>query len=369
MLKFLFPKGTSTTSSLPGVAFFLILIFSLSSALSFSQDSLSVHKTRKIKVLPLPAFGYSPETKTFIGVVTLFAFNFYNDSTTRTSNAKFEVNYTWNKQFILECEWNYFLKQEKWFTKGQVHYSQYPDLYYGIGSNTPESNKLIFNSNRFILGVFVLKKIGTGLFTGLNVRYIEYTKLAADSGITYPELAGESTCGIGVSLIKDTRNNLLTPLKGVYVFFNASYNSARSSYGKISLDLRYYKTWKSKYTLAFRFINDFTVGTPPFYDYAYLGGDKFVRGYYYGRYRDNCLTSLQAEFRLPVVWRFGLAAFGGLSDIYHDPGRITFESYKYNIGLGLRFLIDRKEKTNLRFDYAIGQGENNGFYVSFGESF
>jgi hypothetical protein len=35
----------------------------------------------------------------------------------------------------------------------------------------------------------------------------------------------------------------------------------------------------------------------------------------------------------------------------------------------LRFLVDKKEGTNLRFDNAIGSGKNSGFYISFGESF
>jgi len=318
----------------------------------------------------VPAFGYSPETKTYVGAVTLFTFNLYKDSVTRTSNAKVEFNYTWNKQIILECGWNYFFKEEKWFTMGQIHYSQYPDLYYGIGSSTPDTNKLVFNSNRFVFEAYALKKISTKLFTGLNVKYINFSNLKADSTIIkYPELVGSSTFGVGYSVLKDTRNNLLTPTKGAYIYFNTSYNFAKTNYWELTIDIRYYKTWKDKFTIASRLINDFNSGSPPFYDYAFLGGDKYVRGYYFGRYRDNNLSSFQTEFRLPIVWRFGLATFGGLSSIYSDKNNFKFTNLKYNYGLGIRFLVDRKERTNLRLDYAIGSNNNNGFYISFGESF
>jgi outer membrane translocation and assembly module TamA len=94
-----------------------------------------------------------------------------------------------------------------------------------------------------------------------------------------------------------------------------------------------------------------------------------VRGFYYGRYRDNNLSSLQTEFRLPLVWRFGLATFAGLSNIYSEKNSFKFTNLKYNFGLGIRFLVDRKDNTNLRIDYAIGSNKNSGFYVSFGESF
>jgi outer membrane protein assembly factor BamA len=345
----------------------LIGAFFLTLGHGFGKDSI---QAKKIKILPVPAIGYSPETKTYVGAVTLFTINMYRDSVTRTSNAKFELNYTWNKQVILESEWNYFFREEKWFTKGKVHYSKYPDLYYGIGSNTPESNKLSFDSRRLILEASALKNIGYKLFTGMNIKYTSYSNVNAESNSLYfPELTESSVFGIGYSLLKDTRNNLLTPTKGFYSYVNTTYHFAKSDYLKFTIDLRYYKTWKDKFTLANRFINDLNTGNPPFYDRALLGGDKFVRGYYLGRYRDNNLSSFQSEFRFPAIWKINLAAFGGLSNIYSAPKNFSVGNTKTNYGIGIRFLVDKTENTFLRLDYAIGQDNNDGFYISFGESF
>ena len=342
-------------------AFFLII------NPGFGKDSI---QTKKIKILPVPAFGYSPETKTYLGAVTLFTINMYRDSITRTSNAKLEFNYSWNKQIILESEWNYLFRQEKWFTKGKIHFSKYPDLYYGIGPETPESNKLFFDSRRFILEASLLKNIGYKLFTGINLKYTDYSKVEAENNeLIYPELIAASTFGIGYSLLKDTRNNLLTPTKGLYSYLNTTWHFAKSNYLKFTFDLRYYKTWKEKFTLANRFINDVNTGNPPFYDRALLGGDKFVRGYYLGRYHDNNLSSLQSEFRFPAFWKIYLATFGGLSNIYSIENKFSIGKTKTNYGFGLRFLVDKTENTFLRLDYAIGQDNNDGFYISFGESF
>ena len=63
-------------------------------------DSSDV-KVKKVKILPVPAFGYEPETKTHIVAVCLFTLDFYQDSTTRKSNAKLEFNYTFRNQIIL----------------------------------------------------------------------------------------------------------------------------------------------------------------------------------------------------------------------------------------------------------------------------
>jgi outer membrane protein assembly factor BamA len=328
-------------------------------------------KIKKIKVLPVPAFGYSPETKTYIGAVFLFTFNFYRDSITRQSNAKIEFNYTWNKQMIIECGWNLFTKNEEWFTKGQIHYSKFPDYYYGIGSETPESNKLAYKSNRFIFDISALKKVKHFLFTGITLKYIQYWNVSPIDNDTlhYSELTNNSTFGVGYSILKDNRNNILSPTNGIYIYANSIHNFSKSNYWEFLLDLRCYKTLSDKFTIAGRFVNDLNSNSIPFYDYAILGGDKFVRGYYYGRYRDENLSSLQLEFRLPIVWRFGFATFGGLSNLYSNVSNLKITDTKYNTGFGIRFMVDKKDKTNLRLDYAIGNDRNSGFYVSFGESF
>jgi hypothetical protein len=344
------------------ICFLLFFVSSYTNA----QDSTEY---KRVKVLPLPAFGYAPETSGSIGAVCLFSFNMYNDSNTRLSNAKIEFNYTLNKQIIIENVWSYFFKDEKWFTDGIIHYSIYPDFYYGIGANTPLTNKVLFSSNRFVFQGNVFKKIGDQLFAGVNLKYIDYSKLRNQDSLQYSELATNGAIGFGFSVLKDTRNNILTPLDGWFLKASSGYNFSKTNYFEASLDGRYYKTWKSRFTFAGRFLNKMTAGTPAFFDYSSIGGDNIVRGYRYGRYRDKNLTTLQSEFRAHLFWRIGIAAFAGVSNLYPTIGKFDFRTIRPNAGLGLRILVDKKDNTSLRLDYAIGSNGNNGFYVSFGESF
>ncbi len=297
-------------------------------------------KHKSIKILPVPAFGYTPETRTYIGAVSLFTLDLYHDSLTRTSNAKVELNYTWNKQIIAETEWTYFFKQEKWLTKGRLHFSKFPDRYYGIGNRTPDSNELLYHSNRIIAEGNILKKVQPHLFSGPVIKYLRYSNMSNSS--LFPELAGNSSLGIGYTLLYDSRNNLLNPKQGWYANLAGGYVFHRLKYGELLLDSRYYHTWRNRLTLATRWYNEMNFSTTPFYDYALLGGDKLVRGYYFGRFRDKNLSTLQAEVRSIIVWRLGLAVFGGISNLYSSIGNISLPATKYNYGLGLRFLIDRK---------------------------
>ncbi len=328
---------------------------------------------KKISVLPVPAIGYTPETKTYVGLVTLFTFNKSTDSLTRSSNAKLEFVYTWNKQMIFESDWNYFFTGEKWFTKGRlIYFSKYPDLYYGIGFDSPSSGELSFESNRLIFDADLFRNIKNKLFLGAGINYTAYKIIKSlNDSLFYPELQDENNFGIKLIFLKDARNNILSPSKGDYLEVSNSLNSGTSLYDKISLDYRYYFGFgKTKSNvLASRFYHSSVIGTPPFYDYSMIGGDKYVRGYYLGRFRDKNVSFLQFELRNQLFWRIGIATFGGISMIYENFKGIENESFKPNVGAGLRFLVDKKENTNLRIDYAVGADNQSGFYISFGESF
>ncbi len=347
--------------ALLGIAFF-------AATTARSQD---LTRAKKITVLPVPAIGYSPETKTYVGAVTLFTFNILSDTLTRTSNAKIELNYSWNKQLIAESGWNYFSPGEIWFTRGIIHYSKYPDLYYGIGFNTPESNEVSFQSNRFIFDVDILRNIRNKLFFGLGINTKSYTNIDyLQDEATYSELKNENSYSLKILLLNDSRNNILSPSKGNYFELNNAINTSSTFYFKTEVDYRRYTGFgKLNHVLAGRIYHKSIFGNPPFYDFAMMGGDKYVRGYYLGRFRDKNLTTLQLEHRMKLFRWLGFATFGGISVVYNRFSAIEYKSFKPNAGVGLRFLVDKNENTNLRFDYAVGAQNQSGFYISFGESF
>lgn len=334
-----------------------------------AQDSTATEQ-KAVKILPVPALGYSQETRFYVGGVVLFTLRPYQDTLTRTSNAKAEVNYTWNKQFIAEVEWNYFFKREAWYSQGKIRFSRFPDLYYGVGGETPASNELRYNTTRQELSISMLRNLGQRWFAGPDLRYVRYSNLDVEAPEpVFPELLPDRVIATGLTVQRDTRNSLLTPTSGLFFRASLARTFASSNYTELTLDLRRYLRFRDKYTLALRFYNDFNFGDPPFFEYAYLGGDRFVRGYYYGRYRDNHLSTLQAELRMPLVWRFRLAVFGGMSNNYHDGSSLAWQFTKPNVGAGLRFLVDKTENTYLRLDYAVGDGDNSTFTVAFGEAF
>jgi len=352
----------------------LIRVFIFITALFFSSLSWCHEKIKdkKISVLPVPVIGYTPETRTYFGAVTLFTFRNPKDTLTRSSNTSIEFNYTWNKQIITETDWNYFSAGEKWFLRGLAHFSKYPDLYYGVGFDTPQSDEIKYQSNRVVFDADFFRKIKNKFFLGAGFNLKTYQNLEyLTNNVLYPELKDENNIGFKLLFLHDTRNNILSPTNGKYLEINNSFNINSAVYDGILLDYRQYFNFgkQKKNVLAVRSFHNTVFGKPPFYDYALFGGDKNARGYYLGRYRENNLTTAQFEYRQQLYKRLGFSAFGGISLLFGEVSAIENESFKPNAGLGIRFLVDKTEGTNLRIDYAVGTHNQSGFYISFGESF
>jgi outer membrane protein assembly factor BamA len=327
---------------------------------------------RQITILPVPAFGYSPETSTYIGVVSLFTLDLFDDSITRTSNAKVEFNYTWKKQYITDLGWEAYTRKEQYYLKGRLTFSRYPDLYYGLGENTSEKDEISFDSRRFVFDGCFLKALHPNIFMGIVLRHLQYHLLhySPDSFPQFPELESHTNSGIGIRLMIDKRNHLLNTTHGIYGDINYTVNNSPAAYyHKIGFDGRYYHTFNEMHTVAARLLGAFTFNDAPFYDLALLGGDNQARGYYLGRFRDKNLVSLQSEYRGTLYRRWGYAFFGGTSKLFHDLSTTNLKNLKWNYGCGVRFMIDRKERTNLRIDYAFGNEGVSGLYISFGEAF
>ena len=81
------------------------------------------------------------------------------------------------------------------------------------------------------------------------------------------------------------------------------------------------------------------------------------------------MSTFQVEYRTDLYWRFGLVVFGGMTAMYDGLVDWDESNWMYNVGTGLRFLIDREDDVYLRLDYGIGRDGQSGFYVSFGEAF
>ena len=93
-----------------------------------------------------------------------------------------------------------------------------------------------------------------------------------------------------------------------------------------------------------------------------------MRGYFEGRYRDKTFTTFQAEFRDEIYWRIGFTIFAGIGDVGNTLNSYKFSQFKYSYGFGLRYMFDKDERINIRFDVAFGKN-TSGIYFAIKEAF
>lgn len=334
--------------------------------------------TTKMKMGVLPILYYTPETRWGFGALY---YNYFNvdkkNILNKKSNTQSYFSYTLNKQFALENDYQIWLKNNSIFLTGGFDYSRFPQFYYGVGNNTVEDDKKMISFDVINFRAKNLTKIYKNLYGGI---YYQFEKLYnQDFSMQAPEMCetvegsnGYKTSGFGPIFIIDKRDNPLNPQKGMYLetYFkhNSSIFGSEYNFNAFMFDIRKYKTLFKKLVWngnAYLFINQ---GEVPFRMLSTLGGGRFLRGYYNGRFRDKNMFVLQHELRMPIYKRLGIAAFGGIGSVSKNINDFYKNTIHYNYGVGLRIKINKKENTNLRIDYGLTR-DSQGIYVLFAEAF
>jgi hypothetical protein len=331
-----------------------------------------------LKVGVLPSVYYKPETRWAGG---LFFYSYFrlnkNDTSSRKSNTQSYADYTQNKQFSIENDYQLFLNQGKIYLKGQLDYFNFPELFYDIGNNSSLENKMLveYKFLKFYHKTMfeVKKKHYVGVILDYQNQWDLSQMIMSTEGMRM--IKGDNgfkAAGIGGIYLIDNRDNILNPEKGEYVELSAMAYERKLvgeyAFYNLTADLRKYYTFKNNIVLNLNFYASLNFGDVPFKHMPYLGGARFLRGYYAGRFRDNHCVVLQKEFRFPVYKRFGLAVFGGVGEVASDVKDFSVNGLHYNYGFGLRYKIDKKENTNLRIDYGITK-DQTGLYIVFAEAF
>lgn len=355
--------------------FCLFLVVFSFNTFSYSQSGSS----KKKRILVFPVIAKSIETGWSFGTVGSSTFRLSSkDTVSRTSNMQLLLLYSTKKQLITALNGSQYFDREKFILNEQVSFSSYPDKFWGLGKNTPDSAVESYKFNQFYIYLHLLHKVAPHLFIGLlfemqKVWDIQYQAGGLFDKENIPGRTNYHVAGLGSSITYDTRNNAFAPSKGAFcqLSFNHFDNYLGSDYVYTNyvVDLRKYIPVFNKQVLALQFFTFSNGGDVPLRSLASFGGANRMRGYYDGRYKDQDQTIIQAEYRFPVYKRFGAVVFGGTGSVTKNFADYALNDLKYSYGGGIRFALDTKERLNLRVDYGIGQGKNSGFYLQLGEAF
>lgn len=358
-------------------ALILILLLLLSVQQVVSQEREAIKKEKKVRIIPIPALFYTPETRLGYGALATALFNLGEITTTRNSNIQGLAAYTLNDQIILQLSHTLFLDNEKYIFNGDLNYFDFPIFYYGIGNDTNADFEEDLTYQVVEFRETALRKVKQHFFVGIQYRYtdlwdLEYNPEYLIEDIELLNAGVGKNSGLGFALVYDNRDNVLNATKGAFLNFSSFYHGngigSDFTYNRYTLDLRKYIRISEKGVLASQFFGEFNTSDTPFREMALLGGDMIMRGFYNGRFRDNQQMAFQSEYRYQINSWIGFTGFAAVGDVAPDFGSFDLSAFKWSAGGGLRFMVNKADRANIRIDYGIGN-ETSGFYFAFTEAF
>lgn len=359
----------------------LMLAFSTPLKAQFWEKVFKDEEEKKQGFAILPLLYYTPDTRFGYGLMGAYYFKADKDtaSDTRLSYTKALADYTQNDQIDVWQSWEIFTKEEHFLLKGEFRYRNFPDRFYGVGNRTPEAAEEFYSYDFINLKKLVLRRIGDGIFIGGDLQFTHFFNLdfsrsqtLSDGAITGTAQRSSNSSGLGAVFLIDRRDNVVAASEGIYFeiasyFFEPAFGSD-FHYQHYSIEFRNYHHLGNNHIIAFNALSTLNFGEVPFITMSFVGGEQMLRGYPQNRYRDRHFVGSQAEYRFPLIGRLGGVSFLGLGEVFEQSRQVTWSNLKYSYGAGLRFAINKRERLNLRFDYAFGR-DSQTFYFTLTEAF
>jgi outer membrane protein assembly factor BamA len=372
------------------------------------KDSILVVKPIKNSfLLIIPIIGIQPATGFSYGATGQYTFKGKGISD-KYSSANLGVTFTTQKQLLVNVKNNILLKSNKIYLRGDYRMYIFTQPNYGLGTNiipkkrddpdfTVESieEPMDYNYLKFHqTASWEIKKnfyIGGGVevdwYSTINDKNLDIENGKFTDHYNYSTQNGFNeneyfVNGLSFNFIYDSRDNQINTRKGWFANFNYRFNwdlfNEQKASNVLNTEFRYFLPLdpkKEQFVLGFWAFGQFvTKGAVPYLNLPAIGWDQRSRsgeGYTQGLFRGNNLAYLQAELRFPITCNQLLSGtvFGNFTTASDKFNNVhLFEYVQPAFGVGLRLLIDKATRTNLVFDYAVGN-RSKGFYLNAGETF
>jgi len=268
--------------------------------------------------------------------------------------------------YSLENQWavgfapSLYLGGEDYLVKSQIYQHRTPARFWGVGTEAGENGtREDFTATGTGVTLSATRKVYRSLRVGPGVWFgaaripdVEEGGLL-DSG-EYTGSEGGTDVGLELQAEWDGRDNIYAPTTGTFLQFWAGVH--RESFGSdfeyddYLLDARRFFPLGKGQVLALQAKGRIMTGDPPFYRLPTIGGISVMRGLFDGRFRDKTMAAVQAEYRFPIWKTVGGALFAGIGEVAERPADLSLADLQVAGGVGLRVMLDPKERINLRID-------------------
>lgn len=357
---------------------FLIILILLYLSVDRPQaqtDSTSLKPTFAV----LPVVYFTPETSWAFGVGAVSNFKLgANRENTFESQVAVGFAYTLFDQVLSFSSWRIFSEDNKNLFSGELGWYDYVFFFYGVGNEVSEEDRESFDARLPRLRFDYLRRVSDNFYAGFRYHYDDFDiKSIKESGLlekgSFTGEDGGKVSGVGPMVYYDSRDSQLYPTSGTFVEsslqYFTSFVGSDFRYWRWVVDVRKVHPVAENQHFAWQAFSEIQAGTPPFYTLSQMGGNRLMRGLFEGKFRDKNMAAIQGEYRWKFLPRWGAVGFAGMGNVYSNERKFQIGNTKTTYGIGGRFQLSKREKLNLRLDFAHSPGEEFRFYLTFAEAF
>jgi len=291
---------------------------------------------------------------------------------------------SFNNQYGVELYPTIWLKENSWNFVGEYFALNFPQDTWGLGGDTPESNKTLVDGKTLRFHQNVLKGILPNFAVGLGYQYddhyeLEIKETKIDSDIPETTINKTISSGVSIPIVFDNRKNINNPQDGMYASATYLYNDpslgSDTKWQSIFVDFRkYYSIPYARSVLAFRsYYWSILSGDVPYFDLPSTrtepGTASSSRGLQKNRYRSNAMLFFESEYRFNITPNgfLGGVVFANTTSASEYSSQ-NFKHWQPAIGAGIRLKFNKYTKVNVAFDFGISK-DFVSVYLKIGEVF
>jgi outer membrane protein assembly factor BamA len=342
----------------------LLFLFLLVFAFVHGQDSTESRKQRN-GIAAIPMINYNRTQGIILGAIVSNFFKINEkDSISPSSNFGIAGIYTEQKSYAAFLYSQLFFAEDRWRIRVAAGSMDINFQFYLEDPVTSTGNFSDYSTKANVVVLQVQRNIFKHIYFGPTGSFINATTTFSFPGISGQDSVNKSILNnIGYIISNDTRDHVQYPTRGMFLNFkNQFYRSwIGSDYEFVRYVVTYNQFFKlsktdDRHVLVGRATVNIATGNVPFEGQTVVGGDD-IRGYSQGKYRNDQVYTLQAEYRLNFYRKWGLVAFAGIATAVAKFSDIPDSQLLPWIGAGLRYRMLPSEKVNIGVDAGVGRGD------------
>jgi len=315
--------------------------------------------------LVLPVVSSNPKLGTTGGFLTAYLHKFDPDS--RVSMFGVTAQYTTTHSLIASLFARTSLRADHHRVTAIVAYGNIKndyDDYLGTGQPLKTNDDLLAFATRYTY------RFKGDWFVGGQASIANYQVFGDgeqdELAIETLGVKGFKSAGLGAVMMHDSRDNQDMPTRGWFGNLNnIAYREGLGgddSFDAYRLDVRAFWEHGPGFVFGLRQFNQFTVHAP-----AAAQATVQLRGYKFGQYLAENMSSVELEERFAFAKRWGATIFVGGAWLYGGETAVgNSEGFYPSYGGGFQFILKPVQRFLINLEYAHGDSDNYGIYLKLG---